>query len=268
MKFPPDSEPLIIGHRGASRDAPENTLAAFELAFEQGADGLEFDVRLARDRLAVVIHDATLERTARRRELVSALSSEELGNVDVGAWFDAKHGRATRSSFAGQCVPTLAQVFELAGVRARALYVEMKFEDANECGPLAASVVEEVHRHKLEDRVVVESFRLEAVALIKQLAPNVRTAALFERKLARPLPRASKIIERALECRADELALQHTLASKSLVDAARDVGMRSLVWTVDQQSWIDRALRYGLCAVITNRPAHMRARLDALRAGS
>lgn len=259
--------PLVIAHRGASADAPENTLAAFALAFEQGADGVEFDVRLARDGVPVTIHDATLDRTSRRRGLVSDFSSDELAAVDVGSWFASASKGVQRASFADEVIPTLAQVFDLAAPRARALYVEMKFEPQEDYGPLAARVVEGISNFRLEDRAVVESFNLEAVGLVKRIAPNVRTAALFERNLSRPLPSHKRIIEQAVRCGADELALHHSLASPAFVEAARGAGLQSVVWTVDVPSWADRARRLGLRALITNRPARMRARLDSLGEG-
>ena len=88
--------PLIIGHRGASALAPENTLAAFRQAVADGADGIEFDVRLARDGVAVVIHDATLERTGALKLKVSNLTAAELQASDVGSWF----GKRRRTRFA------------------------------------------------------------------------------------------------------------------------------------------------------------------------
>ena len=82
--------PLVIAHRGASFDAPENTLAAFERALADGADGLEFDVRLAADGVPVVIHDATLRRTAGRQVSIASLSSSALASVEVGSWFNRR----------------------------------------------------------------------------------------------------------------------------------------------------------------------------------
>src|SRR5918993_337434 len=100
--------PLIIGHRGSSALAPENTLAAFRRAIADGADGIEFDVRLARDGVAVVIHDATLERTGLLKRKVSQLTAADLQATDVGSWFH-KSGLRRRmtghSEFAGETVP-------------------------------------------------------------------------------------------------------------------------------------------------------------------
>jgi glycerophosphoryl diester phosphodiesterase len=123
---PAVSKPLIIGHRGASSIAPENTLAAFERALADGADGIEFDVRLARDRVPVVIHDATLRRTGLRRGSIATLSSSELAGVDVGTWFNRRRPALANPAYSNERIATLAEVFELMKKRRAILYVEMK----------------------------------------------------------------------------------------------------------------------------------------------
>src|SRR4029077_1336865 len=117
--------PLILGHRGASALAPENTLAAFSRAISDGADGIEFDVRLSRDDVAVVIHDASLKRTGLIDRSVSELTAAELCEVDVGSWFAAR-ARNPKKTFSAEKLPTLAQVFELFSGNSGLLYVEMK----------------------------------------------------------------------------------------------------------------------------------------------
>src|SRR5215208_2524413 len=87
--------PLIIGHRGASAVAPENTMAAFREAIATGADGIEFDVRLTRDGVPVIIHDSTLRRTGGLQRRVSDLAASELEQVDVGSWFAPAFAQAT-----------------------------------------------------------------------------------------------------------------------------------------------------------------------------
>jgi glycerophosphoryl diester phosphodiesterase len=250
------SSPLIIGHRGASAHAPENTLVAFARAFEAGADGIEFDVRLARDHVPVVIHDADLRRTGLREGAVAALSSIELSKMDVGAWFNVRHPERAHEEFAGAGVPTLSQVFEMYG-RNRLLYVEMKCE-AREMSELAAEVAALVSSHSVMNRVVVKSFTLDAIKEIKRLNPSIRTAALFERKLTRPAPSMRRIIEQALACGADELSLQRTLASRRILNEALRRGLKTIVWTVDEPDWIERARRDSVHALITNDPALMR----------
>ncbi len=104
--------PLIIGHRGASAIAPENTLAAFTRAIQNGADGIEFDVRLSQDGVPVVIHDATLARTGLIDGVVAELSAEVLGRTDVGSWF-GRRPNADDVDFSGEKLPSLQQVFDL-----------------------------------------------------------------------------------------------------------------------------------------------------------
>lgn len=257
--------PLVVGHRGASVVAPENTLAAFERALSDGADGIEFDVRLARDCVPVVIHDATLRRTAALDARVSALSSCELSAVDVGSWFNRRRPARAAEVYTRETVPTLAAVFERIAPRCRVLYVELKCE-AGETRSLVERVVAEVRAHKLERQVIVESFSLAAVAEAKRIAPELHAAAAFERRPGNPLPAASTIITRARHARADELALARTLVSRRTVEAARARGLQTTVWTVDHPSWFARAHRLGLRAVITNDPARMcAAREEFLR---
>jgi glycerophosphoryl diester phosphodiesterase len=261
----PHSLPLIIGHRGASAAAPENTLRAFAQALADGADGVEFDVRLARDGVPVCIHDATLRRTALRDAPVAALSSTDLRQTDAGTWFNLKFPALARPEFSREHVPTLSEIFALVGTRAKLLYVELKLEDAEPCAPLVEAVAREIRAHDLATRAVIESFRLDAVSEVRRLAPELRTAALFERRLARPILTRRTIISRALEARADEIALHRTLARRAVVAEAHAHGMGALVWTADNPAWVRRARAYGLRAVITNHPARLSAERARLR---
>jgi glycerophosphoryl diester phosphodiesterase len=254
MKSVADQSPLVIGHRGASALAPENTIVAFEQAMRDGANGIEFDVRLARDRVPVVIHDATLKRTGLREGVVAGLSSGELSRVDVGTWFNLRHPLRAQQAYAQSRVPTLAEVFELFNEGEASLYVEMKCA-GGEGRALAQGVTRLVRDYSLVDSVVVESFTHDAIAEIKRIDSSIRTAALFEPKLARPFPSMRKIIERALECRADEIALHRSLAGRRITEEAARAGLNTVVWTVDNPSWLQRARRYGVHAIITNNPA-------------
>jgi glycerophosphoryl diester phosphodiesterase len=266
--FPDAHCPLIIGHRGASKVAPENTLAAFERALADGADGIEFDVRLARDNVPVVIHDATLKRTAATTAHldapIAALSSSELSTIDVGSWFNRRFPARAEASYARETVPTLARVFDSIAPHCRTLYVELKCESADITN-FAEKVVTEVRAHGLEERVVIESFALAAITEVKRIAPELRTAAAFERHLRRPMPAPRTLLRQARACRADELALARTLVSRRMVEAARACELPIPVWTVDHPSWVGRASALGLRAIITNDPARLRAAFDDLR---
>src|ERR1051325_3086683 len=148
--------PLIIGHRGASAVAPENTMAAFREAIAVGAHGIEFDVRLTRDGIPVVIHDSTLGRTGGVNQRVSDLSWEELRKIDVGSWFKG-------GSFAGETVPSLEELFDLFQTNNLSLYLEMKCDSPAEYRPLAEACCRMIHEHSLIERVVVECFQLPAL---------------------------------------------------------------------------------------------------------
>jgi glycerophosphoryl diester phosphodiesterase len=252
------AQPLIIGHRGASADAPENTLAAFTRAFRDGADGIEFDVRLARDGVPVVIHDATLQRTGLKTGVIAELLSSQLKTIDVGSWFNQAHPNAASAEYARETVPTLKQVFEfVAGTRAL-LFLEMKCVE-EESERLAAEVVKLIRKCSLADRVIVESFELLALKTIKRLDAGIRTAALFEPTLNRPIAliRRMKIVDRARRCGADEIALHHALVSRRLLERAGQYSLETIVWTVDDPKWIQRARSLGIKALITNNPAKM-----------
>ena len=254
MPIPP---PLILGHRGASALAPENTLAAFSRAISDGADGIEFDVRLSRDGVAVVIHDASLKRTGLIDRAVGELTTAELREVDVGSWF-AERAQNPNESFRGEKLPTLVQVFELFSANDGLLYVEMKCKpDDGEA--LAAEVVRLTRNSEMVDRVVVESFDHSAIAAIKTIDSGIRTAALFEPKFTRPIStvRRLKMVDAALAVAADEVALHHRLAAERVVERARQAGLEVVVWTVEDPSWIKRARALGIKALISNDPGFM-----------
>lgn len=252
--------PLILGHRGSSALAPENTLAAFARAMSDGADGIEFDVRLSRDQVPVVIHDATLKRTAGIHRQVSELTAAELQEIDVGSWFDRRQ-RGTTTTFAGERLPTLSQVFDLFKTTGGVLYVEMKCEAGEVDGgaALASAVVRVTRAAEMADRVVVESFDLEAVAEVKRIDAGIRTAALFEPKLSRPIStlRKLKMVDLARGVGADEIALHHTLAGTRVVEKARQQGLEVVLWTVDDPGWIRRGRSLGVKTLIANNPGMM-----------
>jgi glycerophosphoryl diester phosphodiesterase len=245
--------PLILGHRGASAIAPENTIAAFSRAFSDGADGIEFDVRLSRDCVPVVIHDANLKRTGLIDRVVAELDSAELAQTDVGSWFTGHV-----NSYAGEKLPPLSHVFEIFRESRKLFYVEMKCETA-EGARLAEEVVRLTRDAKLDDCVVVESFDLQAIAAVKACDAGIRTAALFEPKITRPLSslRTSKMVDAAIAAGADEIALHYLLAGDRLIEKSKAAGLEVVVWTVDDSSWIKRAQSLAIKALIANDPARM-----------
>jgi glycerophosphoryl diester phosphodiesterase len=258
---------LIIGHRGASALAPENTLVAFTRALDDGAAGIELDVRLDRDGVPVVIHDATLRRTGLCEGAVADLTSNELGRTDVGTWFNQTHPLLARTQYCRQFVPTLKQVFELFRQRPglpEAIYVEMKTDQAEETSrELARAVAQLVLEYDLRTQVIVVSFNLKAIAHVKKIDPALSTGALFEPR-RNPLKTLRKhpMITGALGCSADQILLHRLVATRRLVDLALANNLRPVIWTVDDPNWVRRRTKYGIHAVITNKPAEMLAALS------
>lgn len=253
--------PLIVGHRGASAVAPENTMAAFREAISVGADGIEFDVRLTSDGVPVVIHDSTLRRTGGVPNRVANLTSAEISKVDVGSWF-AQRKDLPPETFANETVPSLADLFTLFSPNDSTLYLEMKCDSASEQRPLAQTCAKVIEEHSLKERVFVECFQLPALRILKEIDAEIKTAALFEPAFTNPSVLSDRrIIDQARDVGAAALALHHRLARESLVKKAKDMGLHVAVWTVDEPAWIERAQHTGIDALITNDPeALIRAR--------
>lgn len=228
--------PLIIGHRGAAAVAPENTLASFERAMQDGADGIEFDVRLSRDAVPVVIHDPTLTRTASINREVAKMSAAELAPFDV---------------------PNLHEVLIQFKQRDALLNVEMKSEQGELA--LANAVVQAIQNESMATKVIVSSFDMTLISEVKRIDNSIRTAALFEPRISRPfdLVRKLKLIDVARAHDADAIALHHRLVSSPMVEKARQSGLEVVIWTVDNPQWVARARTLGIKALITNNPAVM-----------
>jgi glycerophosphoryl diester phosphodiesterase len=244
---------LIIGHRGASALAPENTLAAFRLSIAAKADGIEFDVRLTKDGVPVVIHDDNLKRTGNINLRVADLTLAELKQIDVGGFF-------TRGDFAGEKVPTLFEVFELFETTSATLYLEMKC-DATQLDSLAETCCDALRQSVLLPNVVVECFDHAGIARVKEINSEIKTAALFEPTLKHPpfIGSTQVMIEKALAAGADEIALHYSLTNSRTIDLAHKAGLQVVVWTVDDPNWLSRARAQNIKAVITNNPALFRS---------
>jgi glycerophosphoryl diester phosphodiesterase len=237
------SKPLIIGHRGAAAVAPENTLAAFEAAIRAGADGVEFDVRLSRDGVPVVIHDNSLYRTGGVRRRVDELTFNELSEIDVGSWLSPR--------FSDQRILSLAQLFELFESNNLVLYLEMKGKQTG----LVEECCRLVEHYRLKNRVIFEC-RYSALQAVKKIDAAVKTAAIFR-------PPATFIFRKAIAAGPSEIALHHRLTNKRLVERARLANLKVVTWTVDDPAWVKRAQATGIDVLITNNPALLLAARDA-----
>jgi glycerophosphoryl diester phosphodiesterase len=248
---------LIIGHRGSSATAPENTLSAFARAIRDGADGIELDVRLSRDGVPVVIHDSTLPRTSLRKRYVSRIALPKLKQTDMGTWFNRRHPELARLEYTRQTIPTLDEVFQLMSNQPRKaclIYVELKCgRSRKQNEKLVDATVACLQRHELRNQAVLISFNLRAVARIKQLDNSLRTGALFGQTSVVKSP--ARIVQAAVDCAADEVLVNHRIVSEKLVAAARAKNLPTVIWTVDDVASLERFRGLGIQALMTNDPA-------------
>jgi glycerophosphoryl diester phosphodiesterase len=253
--------PLVVAHRGASALAPENTFAAFRKAMADGAEGIEFDVRLARDDV-VVFHDPTLARVGGRPDPIAQLTAAELNAVDVGSWFNVRFPKLARPEFASETVPTLRQTLELLAGFNGIVYVELKARES-EVKALSRRVCEIIAGSPVLPRLIIKSFRLDAIPEVKKRLPEVRTAALFAPKIMTILRKEKRLVAVAADIGADMLSVHFSLATRKLTEKAARRGMPVTIWTADHPRWIKRARKLGLYAVITNDPAALLAQRTA-----
>lgn len=271
--LPPFDLPLIIAHRGDPSVAPENTLIAFAEALRRGADGIELDVRLARDGVPVVIHDRTIRRTAHRPGVVAEMTSKQLSQVDVGSWFNRVNPKLARRDYSLQYVPTLSEVLQLvrddsiSQQRGTKVYAELKPDGTlSRTRELVESVIDLVRQHELHPQAIIISFDLKAVAAAKKIDPSIRAGALFAPSTRRPgAIRTRRMCALARDCGANEILLHRLLASRRAIEVAVRNDLSPVIWTVDHPGWIRRAMDSGIHALITNNPAKLKAVIRELR---
>ncbi len=248
-------KPLIIAHRGASAFAPENTFAAFQRAIADGAEGIEFDVRWAKDEV-IVFHDATLGRLTDSRRLVSSLSAAELQKFDIGSWFNRLRPDRADERFAAARIPTLAQVLEFLQDFKGLIYVELKCRES-EIENLVKAVCELIADSPLLPQIIVKSFQLEAIPQIRRTCPKVKTAALFAPKIMTILRKEKRLVNIAHELGAEMISVHFSLATHKLMKKAEKRNLPVTIWTADNPRWLKRATNLGIFAVITNNPARL-----------
>lgn len=247
-------KPLIIAHRGTSHFAPENTFAAFGRAISEGAEGLEFDVQIAKDNVPVVIHDFDLKRLAGRADSVKNLTSEELGKTDVGSWFNQRFKSRANESFSAETVPSLESLFAFLKDFQGVLYVELKFAD-DDVENAVEIVCQIISESVLMPQVKLKSFSLKAIKFAKEKFPAIRTVALFEPEFQTFFRKQVSIFEAAKNHLADEISLHFSLATRNTIEVAKRENLPVTIWTVNRKSWVKRAFDFGLEAVISNNPA-------------
>ncbi|MBO0699156.1 MAG: glycerophosphodiester phosphodiesterase [Zavarzinella sp.] len=241
----------IIAHRGASFDAPENTLAALRLGWAQGADAAEFDVLLSRDGQVVVHHDETTRRTAGVDWAVAEQTLDELRSLDVG--------RSKGPAFAGERIPTLAEALATIPPGKR-VFIEVKTgpETIAELGRVITA------SQLTSDQTVIISFSADVVAAAKRELPErlaYWVADLRPEATDRPVP-LEELIAVTRSCRADGLDLSADPAITSeFVRTANAAGLPVYVWTVNDPALARQMIDAGVAGIATDRPGWLRERL-------
>lgn len=248
--FALSDRPVLWAHRGASAEAPENTLAAFQLAAAQGADGVELDAQLCGSGEPVCFHDTTLGRTTGSPGLLEETPFSRLRTLDAGSFLGPR--------FAGERVPLLAEVLE-ALPRHVLVNIELKCDRPDDRG-LTAAVVRLVAGLRARERVLLSSFNPACLGRARALDPGLQRALLFASD--QPLWLRSAISARPVGA----LALHPEAALVTAPAAARwrRRGYTLAAWTVDAPDEAHRLWRCGVSGIITNRPAALRAALGDL----
>lgn len=229
----------VIAHRGASGDAPENTLAAFHLAVEQGADAIELDAKLCADGEIVVIHDASVDRTTDGHGRVKHLRLQELKGMDAGVKFDGR--------FHGENIPTLADVFAALGEKIRINVELTNYASPWDDLPLKAGRL--VQKFGLEERVLFSSFNLIALIKAARAFPRIPRALLSERGSSRYWWMMSFLIKK-IGCEAFHPNVADVDAP--FVDRMHRANFRVVVYTVNRRPDIQRMAEVKVDGIFTD----------------
>jgi len=233
---------IVIAHRGASAYRPENTMVAFERAIELDADMIELDVVLSRDGIPVIFHDAKLNKHTNGKGLVGQYTLEELKKLDAGSWFS--------TVFSGQRIPTLEEVIKFATGRI-ALNIEIKKQKTDyPAGYIEKQCLKLISEYDMDKHVLLSSFDYAAVSKLKELAPEIPLAILYEKSQSNqslPHELVQKYQVDAFNCSYNEL-------SRKRLDSLKKHNIPSFVYTVDQENKMRKLLDFGVSGIFTNKP--------------
>jgi glycerophosphoryl diester phosphodiesterase len=237
--------PPVVGHRGAAADAPENTLASIRAAHAQGAQMVEFDVKLTADGALILMHDDDLDRTTDGHGPVAAATLATIRSLDAGAWFGP--------SFKGTPIPTLEETLSLLAGLGLGANIEIKPNPGQEAETAAAAAaLLRVQWPKTLPAPVMSSFSRESLAAIRDAAPELPRGYLIWEK-----PADWSAAARTLGCRSVHCAAQHL--TPDWAAEIKGLGYALAVYTVNDRSLADRLRRWGADSIITDGPGALLA---------
>ena len=244
-----------VGHRGASFDAPENTVASAKLAWERGADGVEVDVYLSQDNEVVVIHDKTTKRTTSSDLEVSKTDLAELTALDAGLWKDKK--------WEGVKIPSLTQILDSASKDSSA-YLVIEIKSGHEIIPaLQRTIAKSCFPHR---RIRFISFNWGVIQEIKTVFPDIDALWLSGFKKddqGEYQPSAETLIQRAKEAGADGLDVSHVgVVNESFVKKIHESGLKLWIYTVNDPKRAKELVDFGVDSITTDRPGWLKQQLE------
>jgi len=232
---------LVIAHRGASGNAPENTLAAFRKAVALGATFIETDLQLSRDAHFVAIHDEAVNRTTNGQGAVHGMTLTELRRLDAGSWFG--------SEFAGERIPTLEEILEFSKKNDVVFYLEIK--PGGSWGGEHA-LIGSLRESGEIPRVVVISFDAAIVLNLRKIEPTLMTGLLYDGQIENPLDKAVAIGARQLLVRGD-------LVTPALLAEARKKDLQVVCWTVNHPAHMRMLAAAGVDGIMSDYPDRLAA---------
>ena len=239
---------MNIAHRGASAYAPENTLAAFELAVEMGADAIELDVQLTKDEQVVVMHDLSINRTADGTGYIKELTYEELSRFNYAYKFKGQYEAAKCT------ILKLEQVVEFA--RKNGLYMNIETKDyTNLYGKVNAMTAQLLRNYDYTAHSLIASLNHSAMAYLKKDFPEIRTAIAF-------ITGFYNLPAYARSCNADVLHPISLMVDEEFMKMADASGLEVNPWTIDNPAELSRLQKLGVAGIMTNKPDVFRDALN------
>ncbi len=237
------SEVLIVGHRGARFEAPENTLSGFRYAVKLGLRSVEFDVRMTADKQLVIIHDDTVNRTTNGEGKVSDLTLSEIQALDARSIFP---------DWPEPCfVPTLDQVLNVV-VEIPELIIEIKSDTDERLDQIVSMAIAEVLRRDIVARVSFTSFNPYALERVQQEAPQIRRGYIGNWD-------TEHFLDRSVELGCAQADVHHRTGDHALVSKARLRGMRVICWPTNSREELDHVLTFNPDLFCTDNPTLLRA---------
>lgn len=232
--------PKIIAHRGFSAEAPENTLAAFRLAAERGLTWVETDVRLSKDQVPMVFHDAKLDRTTNRQGRFNRFTANELQEFDAGSWYSKK--------FSSETIPTLNQLLDLAVELGLGVNIEIK-PNLGE-SELTAEKICELHRARKENpQILLSSYSVPALKKCQQLMPSLPRALVVD-NLDKFSAEEVVALTEGLGC--TSLHIHHSLIYSPLIAQCYYSPFDLMCFTVNDKEIADKCWQAGVHSVFSD----------------